>query len=394
MSSCWGQDLTKRAVPRLLAILACVAIFPIARGQAQAPAPSTRTFRLPLCDQASIGPAIPIQISQEEMAFRKEPDFGARHVVRSAIVAGDSRAQWIWFAWDRDRRTLHVDLNRNRDLTDDPQGVVSTSDTTKFQSFTFPAQVETSGTVFTHRFQLWFYGDETGGGILSGWRGAVELAGAMWTLSVTDNLDGVIGIGDAVTLSRPLTPGEEPNMRPGDLQLGLLRRVFLDGRAYRLELALDRKRTPVELLVSVTEENPALGELKLDGQMVRQVVFNGGKAGWLACVKHPGMSVTLPVGDYTQTCLEVAMDGNLVSSSVAGPLRVMGNQPARLRAGGPVKGEAQFERAGRVLTITYALTGAGGENYVPRAGLTDEDLPGFAVYKNGRKVFADKFQYG
>ena len=37
-----AHDSTKIAVKRLIPILACVALFPIARGQAQVPAPSTR----------------------------------------------------------------------------------------------------------------------------------------------------------------------------------------------------------------------------------------------------------------------------------------------------------------------------------------------------------------
>ena len=55
--------------------------------------------------------------------FEKEPDLGERAIVRGRLLTGTGEDSWTGFAWDRSKGTLYLDLNRNRDLTDDPEGV-------------------------------------------------------------------------------------------------------------------------------------------------------------------------------------------------------------------------------------------------------------------------------
>ena len=66
-----------------------------------------------------------VALSVQADAFPKEPPWKERQVIRGQFRIGTNASQYLSFAWNRGLGQLHLDLNRNRDLTDDPQGVLS-----------------------------------------------------------------------------------------------------------------------------------------------------------------------------------------------------------------------------------------------------------------------------
>ena len=83
---------------------------------------SGNIFRLPYKD-TGFSYSVQIPFKGKEIAFKKEPDFGEKDIVRGSLPAGREENDHICFAWDSTDRTLYLDLNRNLDLTDDPSGV-------------------------------------------------------------------------------------------------------------------------------------------------------------------------------------------------------------------------------------------------------------------------------
>ena len=67
------------------------------------------------------------------------------------------------------------------------------------------------------------------------------------------------------------------------------------------------------------------------------------------------------------------------------------NKPYHLRAGSPLTPRVDATREGRILKLDYRLVDDAGRRY-RRAGR--ESPPGFTVYKNGKEVASDAFEYG
>ncbi|RPJ00285.1 MAG: hypothetical protein EHM39_05090, partial [Chloroflexi bacterium] len=61
----------------------------------------------------------------ENQPFVKEPNTSGRRVTRGSLLCGGAEDQRIPLLWDYGQGKLYLDLNRNRDLTDDPEGALS-----------------------------------------------------------------------------------------------------------------------------------------------------------------------------------------------------------------------------------------------------------------------------
>ena len=60
-----------------------------------------------------------LSLTREPKAFQKEPDTGGRKVCRGSFTFGTPAEQPTAFLWDYTKGKLWLDLNHNRDLTDD-----------------------------------------------------------------------------------------------------------------------------------------------------------------------------------------------------------------------------------------------------------------------------------
>ena len=135
-------------------------------------------------------------------AFSKEPVYSGPGVFRGLLRLGNDTNAFMPFAWDERQRRLYLDLNRNRDLTDDPAGVFTATGRDlqlfrdillEFPSKQGPYQVRVDAHVFGQggpggKVRVFLY-------VRSLWDGAVELNGKKWYVAVIDRPDGRLGPG-------------------------------------------------------------------------------------------------------------------------------------------------------------------------------------------------------
>jgi hypothetical protein len=126
-------------------------------------------------------------------SFSKEPAYSGPGVFRGLLKLGNDTNAFMPFAWDERQRRLYLDLNRNRDLTDDSAGVFTATgqDLQLFRGIPlgFPSnqgayQVKVDAHVFAQggsggMVRVFLY-------VRSVWDGAVELNGRKWYVAVIE----------------------------------------------------------------------------------------------------------------------------------------------------------------------------------------------------------------
>jgi hypothetical protein len=133
------------------------------------------------------------------------------------------------------------------------------------------------------------------------------------------------------------------------------------------------------------------GVLRLEGKHIKRLVLNGTHS---KTIKDPGSEITLPVGIYTVS--EVQLEGdytcyiyNLPGGSIS--LDIAEGKVATLRLGAPLTQNVEAVRKGNTLSFSYKLTGIGGESY-SESGV--RKAPTFTVYQGQTKVGSGTFAYG
>jgi len=159
-----------------------------------------------------------------DVRFLKEPSWANANIFRGVFQLGNLTNQFIPFAWETKAGVLHLDLNRNLDLTDDPAGRFAGTgrDVHLFRSLRLEFGAGESAyavRVDAHLFmqngkpRAFLY-------VRSLWEGSVELGGRRYYLAVIDRPDGRIGppesareIADRMLL-RPRAEREAPTLAP------------------------------------------------------------------------------------------------------------------------------------------------------------------------------------
>jgi len=377
---------------------------------AHEPAGQTRhVFRLQYKDS---GFSVPVHIDLEgkDIVFKKEPAFGGDKVVRGSLPTGKDKKEFIGFACDLTARKLHLDLNRNLDLTDDPAGTFQGRiidppaglqlprhlrfEKVQFQvvqgSVPVPYVIDIQIMAFTQRPLI----DVT---VRSGWQGEIELYGKKRILGVTDNLSGIIETDDHLHLRQG--GGSETLVTPWSYadRLFVPHNLFFGGHAYDLAFAFEPGTVGTELVTTFTETHPALGELKITGQSIKRIKLEQGKQGWKTTVvlDSPVARVLVPVGTYDQA--KLCLDGGEAAGafySVVEEVVVSGKEPAQLNGGGPLNHRVTMRRRGTSLNMDYALVGIGGERYERITPNPEQPAPTFAIYRSTDKVASGSFEYG
>ena len=144
-------------------------------------------------------------------------------------------------------------------------------------------------------------------------------------------------------------------------------------------------------LSQVQEEDPATGELKLEGKHIQKLVFQykGGKTETFA---YPGESIKLSAGEYQLR--EVHLEGGYVSRlgiATGGWKTVDKDKPTVLKVGAPLKQTVRAQRRRNLLFLNYELLGVGGGNYVQAQRAKP---PQFAIYSGYKKIASGKFEFG
>ena len=343
------------------------------------------------------GPTAGFRLSMEgvEIRFQKEPEYAGEQIVRSVLRVGPGKKEYLGFACDLEGKKLYLDLNRNLDLTDDPDGIhASTGEdwAHSFKNIAIPIQHDGRRRDLVVDLQIYSesYGRYT---VKSSWgNDAVAIGDGLWRVSVVDNGDGVIDREDSLYLE---PAGKVSRKRAADAQVDVqaVASLTLDGAPFDVsyELGEDGKT----LALSVEPGKKKLVDVELAGEGVERVVMQD--QGSAAVFFAPKSAIRLPAGRYRGSVRVRTGEGkNSIlweADNVSHRVREEGGESWRV--GGPIVSKLACSKAGSYLTFTQAATGVGGEEYSP-AGLVSEALgkPKLRVKKDGEVIHVGNFEYG
>lgn len=345
-----------------------------------------------------------ISITPQSALFKKEPPAAPGKILRGVLNLGAGFSNAIPFVWQRGAGKLYLDLNHNRDLTDDPSGVFSARAPVEGYQQTFtnvhlPFDAVTGAGSMLADLEFVDSGvvSYCTVGVRSFWQGRLTLQGRDWQVGLVPNSSRV-SLEASQLLLRPWTERDKAfNVYGGSLDtLPFSRKLFVDGRAYQLICIVGPKNGPAKLALQFTEQPVALGELKITGQFIRRVVLPGGS--YLVVLDQPAGSVKVPVGSYNPPEVQLEQGGveAFGNSSQLSPqklISVNGKTAAVVTLGGPLTNTVTATRQGRDLRLDYQLVGAGGGIYQ----LAQRDYskpPAFAIYKGDRKIASGNFEFG
>ena len=388
-------------------------------GAAEPPTGSNQTIYLEYSELSSRIMGWRLNITPQAAPFKKEPDWGGRHICRGTINSAFRGVEKpgapaghtidLPFAWDYTKGKLCLDANRNGDLTSQPaystqpsSGDYFYQDFTNIQvTFKGPAQAHTvlvDIALYAHK------GKDISGGNLtwhSFWQGKAVLQGRDCQVELIEHPDHLGSTQEAYLLLRPWGERE----KPFNLQDGLLTgfeyctNLFAHGQAYRLTcsyLPADIPRYKLE----VAEAQAELAEVALSGQFIQRVVLreHQAKVPYTVVLDRPEPKVKVPVGTYNKYWLALkAKDTEAFCDhrdwSWPKPLTIKAGEAGVLRMGGPLTNWVTVAARGRTLTFEYRLLGAGGRYRL--AGAVDRSKPPqVAIYQNGKVVASGKFEFG
>jgi len=354
--------------------------------------------------QDGTGDTVQMPLDRKE-PFEKEPDFADREILRGVLRCfGPANDEYgVNFAWDKDERKLYVDMNRDGDLTNDPNGVLESQDTSRGQyqqhGFPeFPLVFSTDKGIFRYRLSanMWDYPwqKEASFRIRSGYAGTIQLHGVWWNFDVDDKLRGQIRSDSNLSVHQD--KGDSTNFISS---LSVPKSLFLDGRCYDLAFEFRKSDSGYPALwCELTEKTVSTGKLRIESKWVNQLVL-GDNAILILPESVEGV-VTAPSGDFTvkQCNLKYDKEKSAVSPDRLNEIKVAVSETGEnvLRIGGPLNHQVKIRRTGRVLKFDYELVGAGGEKYDARAiaGYVGDNKPSVAIYKGDMQVGSGSFEYG
>ena len=338
-------------------------------------------------------------------AFDKEPDFGSRDILRGELSFGPSEhPEQMGFAWDKLDGKLYVDLNRDGDLTNDPNGVLETDDSCAGQYYnqdfpSFPLSFSTDLGVYHYRLKSFMqsYAEHYKRAefrVNSGYSGKTELYGRQWRVEVNDKLAGMIQRGNKLSIFCSDNPASNAIS-----SLPLPESIFLDGRCYEVGFEFKKSENPSpSLRCTLREKTVSTGRLRIEGKWVHRLVLGDGE---ILILPEPveGIAV-VPTGNYTvrQCNLKYDKEKPVISPTRLNEIKVTVSEDGEniLRIGGPLNSQVNIQRMGKVLKFDYELVGAGGEKYDARqiTNYDDSKKPSVAIYKGDMQVGSGNFEYG
>ncbi len=139
-------------------------------------------------------------------------------------------------------------------------------------------------------------------------------------------------------------------------------------------------------------QEPALGELKLDGKYIERLVLSRND-GHREVFSDPKETVKLPVGQYLLQ--DVRLKGGYTRRTIGASqsrVTISEGETAVLKVGAPLKQTVSVRRRGRMLELSYGLHGVGGATYT--AVTNANKRPAFAIYKGEREIATGEFEFG
>ena len=136
------------------------------------------------------------------------------------------------------------------------------------------------------------------------------------------------------------------------------------------------------------------GELKIEGTHIARLVLHGGDDGHTEEWTKLSGTLSLPVGTYRVQRLELSNGSACQSQGLVdlGPIEITKDEPAVLKAGGPLQQMIECRRQGYILLLSYSLRGIGNEPYSPPS--RPDQRAKFTVYQGDKEIASGAFEYG
>ncbi|HAL92044.1 MAG TPA: hypothetical protein DCM68_03355, partial [Verrucomicrobia bacterium] len=231
-----------------------------------------------------------------EVRFQKEPEYVGEQIVRSVLRVAPGKKEYIGFACDLEGKKLYLDLNRNLDLTDDPDGVHARTGEDWAHSFENVAiSVEKDGRRRDMLVDLQIHGESYGRyTIKSSWGNeAVAIGDGLWRVAVVDNGDGVIDRADSLYLE-PTEKGRNKTAAEARVAVQAPASLTLDGAPFELSYELSEDGNALAL--SVEPGTQPLLDVELAGEGIERLIMEDPKSA--AVFFGPGKAIRLPAGRY------------------------------------------------------------------------------------------------
>jgi hypothetical protein len=372
---------------------------PVETVAASSPASYTADLNYQETDEVLV--SRPIGIKLQTAAYRKEPLLDRRNIIRGMLLWGTRSEQAIPFIWDKGQSRLYLDLNRNRDLTDDPKGVFACAFKDNNQCFTnIHLNLPTATGNRPVRLQLTFnyYGPASVNvyaGLCSYWQARISLRGTDWQFGLVEDLLADNGsLPPQWLLLRAWAERQRPfnllNSSPDFCTI--TKSIFFDNRAYDLDCQYEPGGDSPKYKVAFKELAPRLGELQVTGANLHRLILTA-KPGMTALLDLPAGKVKVPVGTYSVDEIWLRRGEVEVVRLKAGTVTVDSQRAATLIAGGPLTNSVEVRSYRDMLQLNYRLLGADGGAYqLPTPDY--QHPPEFAVFQGTNRLATGKFQYG
>jgi hypothetical protein len=427
------EFLEVRSWTALASPAACLASFGLlvlasgAAFAADSPAGSSQTVYLEYQELGSRIKGWSLDITPQSAPFKKEPALGGRTVCRGVINSAFRGFQKpgadfdhsinIPFLWDYTQGKLHLDLNRNGDLTDAPAYSTTPSPGNYYYQTFSNIHLSFNAEAPSHRVLVdialyGYHGQNNPGGNLtwySFWQGKVSLPGREWHVGLIENPNHLGSTVQAYLLLRPWNDREKPFSLEDGLETGFEfgTHLFLNGQAYRLTCDYLPGNTP-QYKLELSEVQPELAEVALTGKYIERVVLNQhqSKVPFTVVLDRPDSKVRIPVGTYNKYWVvlkekdtEAFCRGWIRVNPLTGdlfnvnPFTNNAGKTDVLNMGGPLTNSVTVVKRGRTLSLDYQLLGAGGGYRL--AGPVDRTKPPqFTIYQGGKTIASGYFAYG
>lgn len=338
---------------------------------------------------------------RQSPAFDREPDIGGRAVARGVFAFGPDSTKGLPFLWDYSQKRLYVDLNRNRDLTDDATGVFASTNTNQdsqvFRDVRFSFRTASGPRQLFADVTLARNGDTTRAALnlRSFWQGKLVLDGSECQVGLVEVIPGADwGNRHRYLLLRPWAErGAAITLQTGTPDpVDFPARLFWRDHAFQLAGEFVPEGGNEGYRLQLSEQQPELGQLSLSGSMIHRVILENTN-GYTAVLDSPGPVARLPIGSYRVAEVWLKSGTNLAVATPGSVLGVQAKTVARLAVGGPLTNSVNLSRRGKELEIAYALAGAGGTVFA----LQNQDRsrpPEYTIYRGARKVTTGKFVFG
>jgi hypothetical protein len=373
-----------------------------------APPHAERPLQVPLEWQEwpeSYGPleSYTLRFSPENKPFLKEPEFGRHRVVRGAFGCGVRTNESTLFAWDQTANRLYLDLNGNRDLTDDAEATYA-GEYDGYQQLFRRVKLNFNTPSGRHQYLVDLRLGGANAAQLSGaivlrsfWQGRVELGGRPYQIGLVENPDAKTVTDEArYLLFRAWDARTEPiRLNPGTAHLiNWPQKVYLAGQGFGLSSHYTNQAGSDCYLLELGPASLQLGELRVSGQNLYRLILHQ-PGGYTAILDTSGPVEKVPIGTY-QTG-EVWLRQGTAEAFYTGPLplTIRADTSVSLAIGGPLTHSVVAERRGDDLMLRYQLVGAGRHGLTYRMSTEDRaNPPGWIILSGEKQIASGKFAYG